>query len=353
MIKQTSIEEIKDKADLTELMGRYTDVKHKKACCPFHNEKSPSLVIYHNETYKCFGCGKSGDVFSLIQEQEKLSFYEAIKWVANYYNLTIEYDQTYEKESQETKDLRTEMFAVTKWAHEKYTSLLSGLPIDASAIQYLEGRGYSEAKRRYWGLGFAPDEWKTITTPLINMGKYQAALEVGIVQTSQGSSYDFMRNRITIPIHDTNGLLVGLAGRLLPPINKGDAKYYNPKESLIYNKKKVLYGLWQATPAIKERGFVYVTEGYLDVQAMHDAGMQNCIGVCGTEMDASQIKFLKRYTEHFVLAFDGDIAGTTKMMKLIDECLKQDIKLSVLELPDLKDPDEYIRYLMNEEKLAV
>jgi len=353
MIKQDSIEQIKDTADLTELMGRYTTVKQKKACCPFHNEKSPSLVIYRNTNFKCFGCGKSGDAFTLIQDQEKLSFYEAIKWVADYYKITVEYDQNYEKESQETKDLRTEMYAVTKWAQDKYTTMLRGLPSDAQAIQYLEERGYNEEKRNYWGLGFAPDEWKTITTPIINMGKYQAANEAGLVQTNQGNSFDFMRNRITIPIHDTNGLLVGLAGRLLPPVNKGDAKYFNPKESLIYNKKKVLYGLWQATAAIKERGFVYICEGYFDVQAMHDAGMQNSIGVCGTEMDSLQIKFLKRYTEHFVLALDGDNAGNKKMMTLIDECLKQDIKLSVLDLPNLKDPDEYIRYLINEEKLVV
>lgn len=356
MIKQQSIDQVKDTADLTEQMNRYTTVKNKMACCPFHGEKTPSLSIKKNAFYKCFGCGKSGDVFTLIQEMEKLNFIESVEWLAKFYNINLDYDQQTQQEAQEVKDKRTEMFAATKFAYEKYCKLLQELPNDSDVICYLKERGYTKERAQASGFGYAPQEFKFISTPLINAGKYQPALECGLLSTRDGVSKDFFYNRIIIPIHDHNGVLVGMAGRQVPSGDKEKdkkyPKYLNPCESLIYNKKKVFYGLWQAQHAIKETGFAYLVEGYMDVDAMHYADVMNTVAACGTEVDLLQLKFLKRYTDHLVIGYDGDKAGTTKMMKTIDLCLQLDFKTQVLALPGEMDPDEYIRYILSQQKIA-
>jgi len=350
MIKQSSIDELRAKADLTDVVSRYTTVKKNMACCPMHDEKSPSFHLYQaKQTYKCFGCGESGDVFKLAMKMEHLNFVEAAEWLAAHYNISLEYDQQSQAEAQEVKDKRTEMLQLTEWAHRKYKEALSLLPAEAPALQYLYNRGYNDEKIGAWDIGFAPDNWDYIKSAVINMGKHAIGVECGLLGTKEGRSWDFYRNRITIPIHDQNGIIVGLAGRLVPSGNadedKKQPKYLNPQESLLYSKKKVWYGLWQAQKAIKECGFAYLVEGYFDVQAMHDNGILNTIAASGTEVDELQVKFLKRYTDHLVLGFDGDKPGTKKQMKLLDLFLKQDFKVQVLALPDELDPDEYINQL--------
>lgn len=345
MIKQNSIEEIKAKADLTDMVNRYTTVKRDSACCPFHDEKTPSFHIYKaKQTYKCFGCGKSGDVFSLIQEKENKTFYEAAEFLAQIYNITLEQDQQSQQETQESKDQKTEQLSVVKFANDKYQDTLAKLPDDSDAIKYLQSRGYDRERMKSWDMGFAPDDWKFLTTPLINTGKFQPAIDCGVLYSKEGKNWDFYRNRITMPIHDANGIIVGLAGRTIGN-DKTQAKYFNPKDSLIYNKKKVFYGLWQAAKAIREEGFVYLVEGYLDVHAMQDNGLLNTVAACGTEVDESQIKLLKRYAEHVIILFDGDDAGTKKSLKLIDLFLKHNFKVNIISLPDGMDPDEYISQL--------
>ncbi|MFC4230555.1 DNA primase [Parasediminibacterium paludis] len=347
-IKQHSVEQVRSAADLTELVGRYTTVKQRKACCPFHNEKSPSFSIMHgNDRYKCFGCGKSGDAFNLIMEKENKTFYEAVEWLASLYHITLEYNQAAQQITQEQKDLKTECLASVKWAAERYTKALQALPAEADVLQYLNSRGYNAHRLAHWDIGFAPADNKFLTTPLINAGKHGPSVEIGLVNVKEGVTKDFFYNRIIIPIHDVNGIIVGLAGRQVPSGNKEAdkkyPKYLNPKESIIYHKAKLWYGLWQAKAAIKQMGYCYITEGYMDVQAMHDAGLCNTVAACGTEVDILQLKMLKHYTNHLVLAFDGDGAGTKKMDKLIDNCLKLDFKTQVLNLPQGQDPDEFIR----------
>lgn len=349
MIKQHSIDEVRFKSDVEEVISQFVQVKKHTACCPFHNEKTASFRInVKKQFYKCFGCGVSGDVFQFVMKHERKTFIESVEWVANYYNLTLEYDQQLQQEAEDTKSRRAEMLSIVDYAHQKYTALLQGLPADAPAIQYLAQRGYDKARRDAWGLGFAPDDWRFITPGIINMGKYQAARDCGLVQTKNESNYDFYRNRITVPIHDHNGVLVGIAGRIVPGEDSDkQAKYMNPMESLIYNKKKVWYGLWQAQRAIKEAGFAYIVEGYFDVQSMHDAELLNTVSPCGTEADVLQLKFLKRYSDCLVFGYDADKGGQPKMMKQIDLALQLDFKVQVLDLPVGMDPDEFIRSHVN------
>jgi DNA primase len=239
------------------------------------------------------------------------------------------------------------MLSLLSFAHKKYEDLLHSLPAEAAAIKYLQQRGYTTDRMRSWSLGYAPADWKFLTSPLINMGKSSAATEAGLISFSNGQGFDFFRNRITIPIHDHNGVLIGFGGRWVPTgdpaEDKSQAKYFNPKESLIYTKSKVWYGLNLAQKAIRQEGYAYVVEGYMDVQAMHDAEINNTVASCGTEIDDQQVKLLKRYTEHVVICYDGDGPGVKKMMKQIDLFLKHNFKVQVAPMFGGMDPDEFIR----------
>jgi DNA primase len=348
MIKQSIIDELRFKMDITEVVSNFLELKKNQACCPFHNEKSPSFrVTPAKQIFKCFGCGEGGDAIRFVMKHEKKSFLEAIEWLCGFYHIGIEYDQQLQQEYEKTKDAREEQLQLLTWAQKKFEECLHALPDDAAAVQYLLQRGYDRDKMRSWSLGVAPDDWKFLTTPCINMGKHGAGVDCGLLYSEGGKNWDFFRNRITIPIHDHNGVLVGFGGRLVPggDVDKKQPKYLNPKESLVYSKSKVWYGLQLAAKAIKEEGFVYVCEGYMDVQSMHDSAMMNTVASCGTEIDENQVKLLKRYTDHVVMCYDGDEPGQKKAMKQIDLFLKHHFKVSVVDLPEGKDPDEYINEL--------
>jgi DNA primase len=353
MISQHSIDTLRSHIDIHDVISKFVALKKHGAnytgCCPFHDEKTASFTVSTGkDIYKCFGCGKSGDAFTFIKDHEHKTYPEAVEWLANFYNISLEYENT-EPSSQQATDDRKEMLAVTAWAHQQYTTAIRNLPADADALLYLQGRGYTKERTESWSLGFAPNDWKFITTPLINMGKHAPAVNCGLIQTKEGKNWDFYRNRIIIPIHDHNGMLVGLAGRNL---DGSQPKYLNPPESILYNKKKIWFGLWQAQKAIRALGFAYIVEGYTDVMGMQDAGVLNTIAACGTGIDLLQLKFLKRYCNHLVLATDGDAAGQKAMLKTIDLCLQLDFKTQVLELPDAMDPDEYITFINNQNVAA-
>lgn len=286
--------------------------------------------------FKCFGCGESGDAFALVMKVEKKTFIEAVQVLADMTGVPVETDKR--EVSEEKRDLIEDMRTVLNFANRKYQENLKKAGDDSAAMQFLISRGFTLERAQSWDLGFAPDDWKFITTPLINAGKFDAAHKAGLVSTRDGKNWDFLRSRITIPIHDASGRLVGIAGRL---IGTGEqAKYFNPTSSELYDKSAILFGLWQAASAIKKEGSVYFVEGYFDVMAMHDAGMNNCVAACGTSITDKQVKLLKRYTEHVILMLDGDDAGQKKMMEYIDLFLKHDFKVSVVELPEGQDPDE-------------
>ncbi len=362
MIKQQSIDEVRQRMDVYDVVSKQVALKKKGAgyegLCPFHNEKSPSFrVDIPRQIYKCFGCGKAGDAITFLMQHDKKTFVEAIELLAQQYNITLEYDQAKQQESEEKKTERQTMLELISLAHRKYEDLLFSLPDEAAAIEYMHGRGYSRDRMKQWSIGVAPDDWKFLTTPFINMGKHDPSVKCGLVYQRDGKSWDFYRNRIIIPIHDQNGILVGLAGRLIPgnaEDDKKQAKYMNPCESIIYQKKKIWYGLWQAQKAIREAGYVYITEGYMDVQSMQDAGMVNTIASSGTEIDELQVKMLKRYTEHACIFYDGDDPGTDKAMKQINLFLQHGFKTSVVQLENGQDPDEFIReYSFTKENIEV
>lgn len=361
MIKQESIDEVRSRMDIYEVVSKHVQLKKNGnswlGLCPFHKEKTPSFrVTPSKQIYKCFGCGEGGDAIAFIMKHEKQGFIEAIQTIAGQYNITLEEDKTAPQETEEKKSARAEQLGLVAYAQKQYEAMLASLPDDAPALQYMQQRGYTRERMQSWSMGFAPDDWKFLTTPIINMGKHTPATDCGLISAKEGKTWDFYRNRITIPIHDHNGRLAGIAARYIPSGNddedKSQAKYYNPCESLVYSKKKIWYGLWQAAKAIKDAGFAYIVEGYFDVQSMHDSDMCNTIASSGTEIDEYQIKMLKRYTDHVVICYDGDQPGVKKAMLHINQFLKMDFKVGLIILPNNQDPDEFIRnyHLLNQQQ---
>lgn len=353
MIKQSVIDEVRAQMDTQEVLQDLgVKFKRETACCPFHKEHTPSFHIWRRQnTYKCFGCGKSGDAITFLIEHEGKTFVESIEWLAAKYNVIVEYDQASAQESQEKKDEREEIRGVLKWAHKKYEDLLHSLPEESDAWQFLTQRGYSQGTCRRWSLGFSPTDWKFVTSPLINMGRLQPAISCGLVCPKEGNNFDMFRGRIIIPIQNATGQLIGFGGRDITG-SKEAPKYLNPSESLVYNKQQTWFGLDKAIKAIKEEGYVYLVEGFFDLMSLHLTGMENTVASCGTEVTDVQCKILKRYTSHVVICFDNDQdkersgkknAGLEKMMKLINTFLKFDFKVEMIELPGGGDPDEYTR----------
>ena len=353
MIKESSIDTVRQAIDIADVIGKY--VKLKKAgssllgCCPFHNEKTPSFHVFaRTQTYKCFGCGVGGDAIKFVMQHDKQTFIEAVEWLAGEYNILLERDENFDAtRHQQLESDKDRLRDLLQFAHNKYEQLLWSLPTDAPVVEYLTGRGYTEERIKKWGLGFAPADWKFLTTTLINQGKYNDALDAGMVKTKEGKNFDAFFNKITFPLYDMRGHLIGLSARLYTEEDaqkyKGN-KYTNPNNNLLYDKSKYWYGLWQAIPAIKAEGHAVIVEGYTDVHAMHDLGCkENTIAACGTAVTIEQVRLLKRYTTDVVLCYDGDDAGQDAAMKNIDLFLEQNFRVRIMELGEGQDPDSWCR----------
>lgn len=365
MITPKSIQDLKDRIDIADVIG--SEIKLKKAganytgLCPFHDEKSGSFnVNVSKQIYKCFGCGESGDSIKFIEKHHGKNFIEAVEMLASSYSIDLEYikeDEGTKKKRADDKDAKQLMVEAVEFALKQYQKKLINAAKESDVWQYLTKRGYSYNTVIEWGLGFAPPEWKYITTPLINHKLYQPSEAAGLIKTKEGNTYDVYRNRIIIPIHDVDGVLIGLAGRWLPTGNKEEdkdqAKYINPKESLLYQKSKVLFGLYQALNAkafkcvngVAPAGFM--TEGYFDVISLHEQLLYGAIAGCGTSITKDQLKLIKKYTDHLMILTDGDKAGLNAANKLIDLCLIENLRTDIIQLPDQKDPDDYAREFHN------
>lgn len=347
MIKEASIDEVRIRMDTREVLEDFgVRFKNDKACCPFHGEKTASFHVKKSGNfYKCFGCGASGDGITAAMKLGSKTFIEAVQWLAEKYKISLEFDHKAVEEAEETKDARSHMLKLAEYAQTQFETYLQSLPDTHEVWKYLSNRGYDRNYCREKSIGYAPDEWKFLTTPIINMGVHKFATDMGLIRVKEGNSYDFYRNRITIPIHNATGQIVGFGGRWMPTGNeeqdKNAAKYFNPSESLIYSKDKTWFGLEKAMKAIKDEGFAYVQEGYFDVMSWQKAGAWNTVAACGTSITPNQIRQLKRYTSHAVLCLDGDKAGKTKQLKLINDFLAADFKVEVIELPNGQDPDEF------------
>lgn len=343
------IQELLARADIVEIVGRYVPLKKGGAnfmgLCPFHNEKSPSFSVNPvKQFFHCFGCGKSGDSIRFLMEHVGMTFVEAVKELAQQYGMQVPEERTTPEERaiiQLQREKRGTLTEVLEKAAQAYQRRLKESP---SAIDYLKGRGLSGRIAKQFGLGYAPAGWNNLASVFPHYDD-PLLVESGLViqHESEERHYDRFRDRVMFPIRNIKGECIGFGGRVL-----GDEKpkYLNSPETPVFSKGHELYGLFEARNAIRERGYVLVTEGYMDVVALAQWGFPNAVATLGTACTAEHMQKLFRFTENIVFGFDGDAAGQRAAHKALRIALPYatDVRtIKFLFLPQEHDPDSFIR----------
>ena len=352
-IPQTFIQELLARADVVEIVGRYVQLKKGGAnfmgLCPFHGEKSPSFSVSPaKQFYHCFGCGKNGNAISFLMDHAGMTFIEAVQDLAQQYGLQVPEDDASPQERSRAIEARQKQLTLTdvlEKAGDAYRRHLKGSP---RAIAYLQGRGLSGEIARQFGLGFAPEGWRSLASVfpqyddplLVESGLVISNTEDGSVEEKR---YDRFRDRVMFPIRNIKGECIGFGGRVL-----GDEKpkYLNSPETPVFSKGRELYGLFEARSALREHGYALVTEGYMDVVALAQLGFPNAVATLGTACTNEHVHKLFRFTESVVFSFDGDVAGQRAARKALDAALPHatDVRsIKFLFLPEEHDPDSFIR----------
>ncbi len=346
MIKQESIDKVLSTARLEDVIGDFVNLKRAgsdyKGLCPFHQEKTPSFHVSPGKgVYKCFGCGKGGNNASrFLMDLEQMTFPESIRWLARRYNIELEETAVSQEVIQERQE-RESLFLLNTYAAEYYQKQLFETEYGRNiGLSYFKGRGYREETIRAFGLGIAPNTRDAFSQDALAKGYAQEHLrELGLL-TEKG--FDFFRNRVMFPIYNLSGKVVGLAGRILQKDARAP-KYINSKENLIYNKRKELYGLWQARQSIQKRDRTILVEGYTDVISLHQAGITNVVAASGTSLTEDQVRLMKRFSPNITLLFDGDPAGLKASVRGLGIVLKEDMNVKMVVLPDGEDPDSFLQ----------
>lgn len=350
MLSEKSIQQVRD-LSITQVISHYLKLdRNGKACCPFHNENTPSFKVTEAKgIFKCFGCGEAGDHIAFVMKHDKLGFIEAITRIAEACGIPLEYEEVPDKEQYEKKKaLRDLMQDVLQFVVADYRKNLWELPEDHPIPITLAKRGITKEIVAEWQLGWSTTEWQHLSSTIVNKGWYDPAHQLGIIKRSTDDrNYDGYRSRITIPITNRNGQYIGLAGRFqeIDPVDTGKnyPKYINPPQNELYDKSAVLYGLNRAGKAIEHSSFAYLVEGYFDVISMHAHEHENTVGTCGTALTSQQAKLLKKYTSHVVIMRDGDPAGQKASIKDLQILLKAGFKCEIIQLPADQDPDSYVQ----------
>jgi len=341
------IDEIKSKLDVTEVIAEYVKLvpagsNNMKAPCPFHKEKVPSFFVSsEKQIWKCFGCGKGGNMFNFIMEIEGVDFPQALRILAKKAGVELQATNDYHLTSK-----RTKILDICREAAEFYHWFLLNSSGAKEARNYLEKRQLLLATIKEWQIGYAPNDWRVLYQNLTKKGyKNEDILEAGlIVKSSEGGYYDRFRGRVMFPINDIFANVVGFSARILPSLEKEDVpKYVNSPETPVYSKSKILFGLDKAKLEIKKRNYAILVEGNVDVISAHSAGTKNTVAVSGTALTLAQIKILKRYSPNLILAFDVDPSGQASTKRGIDIALSQEMNIKVIILPYGKDPDDCIK----------
>jgi len=347
MIPDDQVEEVRVRADIVDVIGQYVDLKKAgkefKANCPFHEERTPSFYVVPDKGfYKCFGCGVSGDVFKFLQEKVGMEFVDAVKHVAARSGVEIR-EVTRGRDAEE--DPRRPLYEVLAFAKEWFRKQLLGEG-GTEARAYLEGRGIDAETAERFDVGFAPDDWRALRDAAHALGMTDAQLlEVGLLTTSEKSPepYDKFRNRVIFPIDALRGKTVAFGGRLLGEERRGQPKYLNSPETILYHKGRTLYGLDKSRHAIRREEVALVVEGYMDLVSIAAFGFENTVATLGTAMTTEQAQLLKRYTSRVLLLFDSDRAGLKASFRAGDLLLGQGMHPSIVTLPEGEDPDTLVQ----------
>lgn len=351
MIDRATVDRIYATANIVDIIGDYVTLKKKgvnyQACCPFHNEKTPSFVVSPSKgVYKCFGCGKGGNAVTFVMEHESVSYPEALKMVAKRYGIEIEEREQTEEDVRRNND-RESMFALNGWVAEYFSKYLvsntEGRSIGYS--YFAQKRGFTDATIRKFGLGFCSAKGDEMTKAALAAGyKEEFLLSTGLTlkRESDGRLYDRFRDRVMFPVHNISGRIVAFGGRTLRTDGKV-AKYQNSPESEIYSKTRELYGLYFAKKAIQQQEYAIMVEGYTDVISMHQAGVENVVASSGTSLTQDQIRLLNRFTRNITIIYDGDSAGVKATLRGVDMILREGMNVRIVSLPPEHDPDSFAR----------
>lgn len=348
MIDRPTVDRIMEAANIVDVISEFVSLRKAgtsfKGLCPFHDDRTPSFSVSPVKgVYKCFSCGEAGNVVNFIMKHEQMTYPEALRWIARKYNIEVQ-ERELTSEEKRLENERESMFLVNEWASKYFQDILKN-HADGQAIglQYFRSRGFRDDIIEKFQLGFCLTGRQTFSDAALQAGyKKEFLLKTGLCyERENGGLIDRFNGRVIFPWISVSGKVTAFGGRLLDSRTKGvSQKYVNSPDSEVYHKERELYGIFQAKKAIAKFDLVYMVEGYTDVVAMHQCGIENVVANSGTALSTYQIKLLRRFTSNIVLLYDGDAAGQHAALRGTDMLLSEGMNVKVLLLPDGKDPDE-------------
>ena len=350
MIDRATVDKIMDAVNIVDVVGEFVNLRKSgvnyKGLCPFHDDKTPSFMVSPaRQICKCFSCGEGGNAINFLMKHEQITYPEALRWLAKKYNIEIQERELSDDEKREQSE-RESMFVVNEWACDYFHDILKN-NVDGMAIgkQYFRSRGVRDDIIEKFKLGFALTKRDALVNEAKRKGyKEEFLVKTGLCIENEYGVYDRFAGRAIFPWLNVSGKVVAFGGRKLDAATKGvQQKYVNSPDSEIYHKERELYGIYQAKKAIVKEDCVYMVEGYTDVIAMHQCGLENVVANSGTALSNYQIRLLHRFTPNIVLLYDGDEAGIHAAMRGTDMLLQEGMNVKVLLLPDGDDPDSFSR----------
>ena len=349
-IHPETIDKIKDAVEITEVIGDYISLKKRganyQACCPFHNEKTPSFNVNPvRQIYKCFGCGAAGDAIKFVMDMDGVGYMEAMKHLAQKYHIEVREEEVTDEAAvrqNEKESLDIILNFAKDFFREQLTNTEEGRAI---ALTYFRERGLSDPIIEKFQLGYSPSGWDALSGHAIRKGYTPEQLEnagLSIRREGKETLFDRFRERVIFPIHNVSGKVIAFGGRILKTDKKA-AKYINSPETAVYHKSEVLYGISQAKNAIRQADLCYLVEGYTDVISLHQGGIENVVASSGTSLTVEQIRLISRFTHNITILYDGDAAGIKAALRGLDLVLEEGLNVNVVTFPDNDDPDSYMR----------
>ena len=348
MIPYETVDRILDTAQIADVVGDFVTLKKRganyTACCPFHNEKTPSFYVSPSKgIYKCFGCGKSGTAVGFVMEHESLSYVEALKYLAKKYHIeVVEKEETAEEIAQ--KQRNESLLLVSEYAGKFFKDSLQTPEGQAIGYQYFKSRGLEDETIRKYGLGWAPTDRRALSEAARAAGyKEEFLTETGLcIRYDDGRLVDRFFDRVIFPIHSVSGRVIAFGGRTLKT-DKTVAKYVNSPSTEIYDKSRSLYGIYFAKNEISRQDKCILVEGYLDVLSMHQLGITNVVASSGTSLTVDQIRLIRKFTSNVTIIYDGDSAGIKAALRGIGLVLKEGLNVKIVLLPEGQDPDDFAK----------
>jgi DNA primase len=348
-ISQDTVQRIIQTADVADVVGDYVSLKKRgsnlTACCPFHNEKTPSFSVSPSKgIYKCFGCGKTGDSVRFIMDIEGVGYPEALRHLAKKYGIEVE-EQTFTNEQIEAQNERESLYIVLEFAQKYYQKYLWENEIGkAIGWEYFKERGFNDTTIKNFDLGYSPDGWDTFTKEAVRNGFSIEILEkAGLSILKEGKDpIDRFRGRVIFPIHNIAGKPIAFGARILKK-DPNAPKYLNSPETAVYHKSQIVYGIFQAKNAIRQEENCYLVEGYTDVVSLNQAGIHNVVASSGTSLTKEQIQLIRRFSNNITVLYDGDAAGIKASLRGIDIILEEGLNVKSVVFPDGDDPDSYVQ----------